>query len=420
MAATVNGQRGSADPGQTFVVRGIPVTADHVDAALLRTRLVMAADAFAGKQPGDLAVTVTNRREKAPAAVERSRTAMEEDQPTLEDRAAYFRAESPAYDFDFLVLPDETVDQLLLAVHRVERRDHLYHTWGLRRIDPQLGTAVNLHGPPGSGKTLAGHGIASRLGRRIIRAKYSQLESKYHGEGPKNLDALFYAATRDNAVLFIDEADSLLSRRFEVTSHGSEQAVNAMRNELIQAIDHFPGLLIFASNLVQSYDPAFDTRLAHVRFALPDTAARTEIWRHHLPPELPLAEDVSPAELARVENVSGREIKRAVIDAATGADRNGEDRVTQTDLLTAIQRIQAAAQEVRKVAPLGHTPTTLAPDSPLGRTIERATECALNPATGDAHPPTDAGPSAGDADEGSIGGPERTPDKGPLTEPTED
>lgn len=48
----------------------------------------------------------------------------------------------------------------------------------------------------------------------LLIAKASDVDGKFHGEGRKNLTALFEAARRHEAVLFIDETDSLLSQRF--------------------------------------------------------------------------------------------------------------------------------------------------------------------------------------------------------------
>ena len=55
--------------------------------------------------------------------------------------------------------------------------------------------------------------MASYLDKPILMASYAEVESKYVGDGSKNIEAVFHAAERDGAVLFIDEADSLLSRR---------------------------------------------------------------------------------------------------------------------------------------------------------------------------------------------------------------
>jgi SpoVK/Ycf46/Vps4 family AAA+-type ATPase len=92
---------------------------------------------------------------------------------------------------------------------------------------------------------------------KIIEASYAHIKSMYHGEGPKNVEALFYAAQAQNAILFIDEADSLLSRRLTNVNQGSEQAINSMRSQLLICLERFKGVVIFATNLVQNYDPAF-------------------------------------------------------------------------------------------------------------------------------------------------------------------
>ncbi|WP_051865910.1 ATP-binding protein [Streptomyces griseus] len=330
------------DPG--FAVTGIPAEASAVDAAMLRTRLISAADHFRGRHGrGGFSLTVTDL--PAPHPAHRGGgdgSPLDPDVLSVEERASYFTAVPPRYSFDFLVLPDEVMDDLLLAVESVTLRPLLFDTWNLRSIEPNPSAAINLHGDPGTGKTLAAHAIADRLGKPILHTKYSQLESKYHGEGPKNLDALFHAARAQDAVLFVDEADALMSQRFESTSQGSEHAVNAMRSELVMSLDGFDGIVVFATNLVTGYDRAFDSRVRHIRFPAPDRAARRMIWRNHLPAELPLGLDVDVEELADLDELSGREIRRAVIDAATDAARTGHGQVTRAHLLAAVDRIKAS------------------------------------------------------------------------------
>ncbi|GET43570.1 ATP-binding protein [Microseira wollei] len=198
------------------------------------------------------------------------------------------------------------------------------------------------HGKPGTGKTLAAHAIASKIKRPILVASYAQIESMYHGEGPKNVEAIFQAAERDNALLFIDEADSLLSKRLTNVTQGSEQAINSMRSQLLICLERFRGVAILSTNLVENYDKAFETRVRNVRFPMPDETCRREIWRRHLPAQMPLAKDVSPERLAQVEDVCGRDIKNAVIDAAMRVARQGKEYVELRDLLESVDRIKAA------------------------------------------------------------------------------
>jgi ATP-dependent 26S proteasome regulatory subunit len=195
---------------------------------------------------------------------------------------------------------------------------------------------------------LAAHAIAHRLKQSILIASYAEIESKFHGEGPKNIKALFHAAERDQALLFIDEADSLLSRRLTEVTQGSEQAINSMRSQLFICLQEFRGTVIFATNLVESYDEAFETRVRHLHFPMPDEPCRRAIWQVHLVPQLPLAEDVSLDQLAAyADDICGRDIKNAVIDAAIRTARYGKDHVEQRDLIEALDRIKAARVAVR-------------------------------------------------------------------------
>ncbi|MFB8052266.1 ATP-binding protein [Streptomyces rubiginosohelvolus] len=374
--------RGLRAGSTTFRVRGIPADADPVAAALLRSRLISAADSFlteytrapGSRSGGPLGFTVANGETAPPVPVADQHDGSRGSDPdalSLAERASHFPATDPLHDFDFLVLPQATMDQLLLAVNVIEVRTLVFGTWGLQRIEPHPSSAINLHGPPGTGKTLAAHAIASRLNKKIIQTKYSQLESKYHGEGPKNLDALFHAAREHDAVLFLDEADALMSQRFETTGQGSEHAVNAMRSELVMSLDRYEGLVVFATNLVHSYDTAFDSRVRHIEFPAPDAAARAVIWRNHLPEELPLAADVSPPDLAAIEEVTGRDIRRAVIDAATATALRGRDLVTQADLRNAVEQLKAQRISRPKDGRTT-TATPIEPGSPLERAISKA------------------------------------------------
>ncbi|MBV9447313.1 MAG: ATP-binding protein [Streptosporangiaceae bacterium] len=229
----------------------------------------------------------------------------------------------PLWRFDQLVLANDTKELLLDCVAFTQVAPIVFDQWNLRSIEPNPSIAINFRGPPGTGKTMAAHAIADRLNRSIIMSRLSDLESKYHGEGPKNIVNLFRSASVQNAVLFIDEAESLLSRRFSQPDQAAESAINSMRTELLMALDSFDGLVIFATNLQGSYDTAISSRLTHVDFPLPNREARIEIWEKHLPSELPLDKDVDLSTLAAVDGVTGRDIKETVLRAAVAAARRG-------------------------------------------------------------------------------------------------
>jgi len=271
-----------------------------------------------------------------------SKSSNNDNDLSVEERARRYKAVKPLFDFEQLIVPEQVKEDLFLAVDLVELETQVFDTWGLREIEPFPRTALNFYGKPGTGKTLAAHAIASKINRPILVASYAQIESMYSGEGPKNVEAIFFAAERDNALLFVDEADSLLSKRLTNVTQGSEQAINSMRSQLLICLERFRGVVIFSTNLVENYDKAFETRVRNIKFPLPDKASRQEIWKRHLPTKLPLATNVSCEKLAEVEDVCGRDIKNAVIDAAMRVARKGKNIVELSNLLDSIERIKTA------------------------------------------------------------------------------
>ncbi|EDX72482.1 ATPase, AAA family protein [Coleofasciculus chthonoplastes PCC 7420] len=257
-----------------------------------------------------------------------------------EERAKKYKASKPLFTFEQLVVTKEVEEDLLLAVDLIQLESKVFDEWGLRQIEPFPRTALNFHGKPGTGKTLAAHAIASKINRPILVASYAQIESMYHGEGPKNVEAIFMAAERENALLFIDEADSLLSKRLTNVNQGSEQAINSMRSQLLICLERFRGVVIFSTNLVQNYDKAFETRVRHVNFPMPDEICRQKIWGKHLPDKMPKAKDVLVEELAKVDDVCGRDIKNAVIDAAMRVARQGKKQIELDDFFKSIEGIK--------------------------------------------------------------------------------
>lgn len=342
----MNFSRSQAPNVKSIEISGVPEGIPESKAAIFRSRLDRVVREFVSEQ--GLTELSVNLRIGVPDEASRqialgSGNKVEREEPQL-SKPKYISQE-PLYTREFLIVSDEVRERLESAIQILELKPLLFETWGLREIEPSPRSALNFHGPPGTGKTLAAHAIAAATKRRIICASYADIESMYHGEGPKNVADLFRAAESSNAVLFIDEADSLLSKRLTNVTQGSEQAINSMRSQLLICLDNFKGLVVFATNLVSNYDQAFDTRVKHVHFPAPDKATRLLLWKKHLPEKLPV-EDLSLEELAdSSEGMVGRDIKMAVIDAAVSAARAQKGQICQMDFLAAIEAIGSARQQ---------------------------------------------------------------------------
>lgn len=260
-------------------------------------------------------------------------------------RAKAYIPVGPAYSFDRVILPEDVLEKIESAINILRYERKVFQEWGLYEIQPNPSSALNFFGPSGTGKTMAAEAIAEKLGKKILKVSYADVESKYHGEGPKMVKAIFLAAEKEDAVLFFDEADSLLSKRLTNVSQGSEQAINSMRSQLLICLEEFKGIVIFATNLVVNYDNAFLTRLISVEFKNPDAATRKRIWDVHVKSSankklnIPLAEDVNTEELAERYEFAGREIRNAVISACVNAAMNDQDIVRQEDFIKACDKM---------------------------------------------------------------------------------
>lgn len=241
--------------------------------------------------------------------------------PGLSDRRDVIESVAPRRTFRDVVLPPRTVRLLDEALTQVHNRELIFDDWGLGDRHP-TGTALafNFAGPSGTGKTICAEAIAHHLGKRLLLVRYAELESMWVGETPKNVAAIFRIAREEEAVLFFDEADAIAARRSTDVSQGAQRESNTTVNVLLQELERFDGVVIFATNLAANFDPAFERRIrTHVLFELPGAAEREAIWRVQLHDRTPLADDVDFHALAQRYDVSGGDIRNAVLKAALGA-----------------------------------------------------------------------------------------------------
>ena len=274
-----------------------------------------------------------------------------ENEKKVEDENI-FLAEEPRYTLDDIILPQSVKEQIMDAATYAENSYRVFELWGFKnthKYSKRIG--VNLYGAPGTGKTMAAHAIAGRLGRKILIVNYADIESKFVGETPKNIRKAFEAAKSSDSILFFDEADAILSKRVTNMTQAVDVSVNQTRSVMLMLMNEYQDFIIFATNFIENFDPAFMRRISmHIKFELPDEECRKKLWRMYIPKELP--NDIDVDELSKkFEGLSGSDISNAILNAAFKAARLNLNVLEKKIVFEAVENILAskAANENKKV-----------------------------------------------------------------------
>lgn len=207
----------------------------------------------------------------------------------------------------------------------------------------------------------------------------SNLTSKWRGESEKLVTTLFNMARYYSpSIVFLDEIDAIFMTRGGASEH---EASRAFKSVLLSQIDGILSpspsstsgdpaksqlvMLLATTNAPWDLDPAIRRRLEkRVLIPLPDTHARTEMFRLHLR-DISLSSDVDfPALAARTEGYSGADLIVCCRDAAMAPLRRlvqGKTpheirqlksqpgalqfRIGQPDFLDAIARVQPSVSK---------------------------------------------------------------------------
>lgn len=183
------------------------------------------------------------------------------------------------------------------------------------------GLGMLLFGAPGTGKTMIAEAIANRMQWPLFVVTPSDIFKSYVGESEAAVKQLFkeLEACPDGAILFVDECESIFSKRTSDT----KDYKSAVTNELLQRINGFgvdgsKRILIGATNRPDQIDPAY---LRYKRFSH---------LIHVTPPDEKAKRAIIESKLAKIptDNVSVDDVLYMTIRSTTESTSIGDVEVT--------------------------------------------------------------------------------------------
>lgn len=241
---------------------------------------------------------------------------------------------------------------------------------GIRR--PWKG--VLMVGPPGTGKTMLAKAVATECGTTFFNVSSSTLTSKYRGESEKLVRLLFEMARYyAPSTIFIDEIDSLCSKRGSDTEH---EASRRVKSELLIQMDGITNkeeptrvvMVLAATNFPWDIDEALRRRLEkRIYIPLPSQTGREALLDISLR-DVEKSGDLNLKQIATdLDGYSGSDITNVCRDACMMAMRRRisgltpdeikclskeelELPVTMTDFLDATKRVNksVSAEDLRR------------------------------------------------------------------------
>jgi transitional endoplasmic reticulum ATPase len=241
--------------------------------------------------------------------------------------------------------------------HVVARARHIIETQfkfksALDDIKARPVRGVLLSGAPGTGKTYLAQVIAAEAGAAFFVVSGPSIVSKYVGDTEQLLRRIFQEAqSRERAIIFFDEIDSIAGERGEA----SNEASNRLVAQLLTEMDGFSQargnvVVLAATNRPESIDPAlrrpgrFDWEISFDLPTLEDRLAILEVDARRLTTSgvLPLE------ELAALsQGWSAAELASVWTEAALLAVSGGRNAIDSEDLLGAFEVVRSTLERKR-------------------------------------------------------------------------
>lgn len=259
----------------------------------------------------------------------------------------------PKTTLDQVMLTEKQRKQIMAIVSQYEHYLSLKKEWHFEEVGGGGRNLILLFsGVSGTGKTLLSQAIAHSLKRPLLLIDAHELTA--YRSIADNLDLLLREARLQRAVLLFDDCELLFASRTQG---------NRDLPLLLAALDAYEGLVILTTNIPTALDPALDRRVTlQIDFDIPSAQLREQIWRLHLPKQLPLADDVDLPHLAEKYEFAGGTIRNAIAvamnRALADAALNGTELSVSMEILDEAAKTQIR-NKIKKLADKTRTTLTL-------------------------------------------------------------
>lgn len=251
----------------------------------------------------------------------------------------------PKISLNKVVLNQETRDTLEVLLKQVNIEVlKLLKQWGIKEKSRGIEAKIIFYGPAGTGKTLTALALAKSFKKPVLSFDCSKILSMYVGESEKNVRKIFETyqdiclKSKLSPVLLLNEADQFLSTRTTSSGGGAEKMHNQMQNIFLEQIEHFDGILIATTNLLETIDTAFSRRFNYkIAFKKPNFEERVLLWERLLPKNAPFEKDFNAKKLAEFA-LTGGQIALVVKNTAYNVASSKKPLFTIESFITEIKR----------------------------------------------------------------------------------
>ena len=225
------------------------------------------------------------------------------------------------------------------------------------RIGAKIPKGVLLVGPPGTGKTLLARAVAGEAKVPFFSISGSEFVEMFVGVGAARVRDLFDQASKQApCIVFIDELDALGKSRGVGALMGNDEREQTL-NQLLVEMDGFDAnrgvIIMAATNRPEILDVAllrpgrFDRQILVDR---PDRVGREAILKVHAKDVKMREDDVDLAKIAaQTPGFAGADLANVINEAALLAARRGKEKVEQTDLIEAVERVVAGLEKKSRI-----------------------------------------------------------------------